>query len=220
LNIDEEFNGTPKELNKGKRVKYNISSCQFFGPMFFVSANMEPLPYNITVSSSAASLKYSPARDTQIDWGWNITYSDGIYSSPYGPQGIGSAIHRTTNPGSTIELNWVGTAVYLYGNATRVSYQITVDSVDIGDVGGQGLLGSKTELQYGEHSAVLTALGGSTVSFWYADVTIGVGYPEYVACTVMSVSSTDLDDQQIFATDQEDSSDYRRFQCTLCLTSK
>ncbi|KAK7053008.1 hypothetical protein VNI00_004329 [Paramarasmius palmivorus] len=138
---------------------------------------MEPLPYNITVSSSAASLKYSPARDTRIEWGWNITYSDGVYNSPYGPQGIGSAIHRTTKSDSTIELNWVGTAVYLYGNATRFSYRITVDGVDIGDTGGQGLLGSKTGLQYGEHSAVLTALGGSTVSFWYADVTIGAGYP-------------------------------------------
>ncbi|EEB90681.1 hypothetical protein MPER_11078 [Moniliophthora perniciosa FA553] len=148
---------------------------------------MDPLPYNVTISSQAASLDYFPARDTTIDAGWNVTYSDGIQNIRYGPQGKGTACRQTSLLGARITFNWVGTAVYLYGNATSGSYKIRVDGSDITDLpsGQGGVLGVKTGMPYSNHSVVLIALGGGRVSFWYAEVTIGAGYPGFVALTFL-----------------------------------
>ncbi|KAL0574499.1 hypothetical protein V5O48_007474 [Marasmius crinis-equi] len=141
---------------------------------------MDPLPYNITISSQTASILYSPTREGSIDAGWNSTYSSGSKDTGYGrPQGLGTDYHRTTRSGASLELRWVGTAVYLYGNATAGSYTITVDGQDVGaskNVPQGGLLGRKTGLKYGDHTAKLTVLGKGEVAFQYARVTIGVGY--------------------------------------------
>ncbi|KAK7053007.1 hypothetical protein VNI00_004328 [Paramarasmius palmivorus] len=144
---------------------------------------MNPLPYNVTLSSQSATLIYAPFRDATIDLGWNVTYSGGVRNTEGpnvpGPQGVGTPYRRTTNAGASVELRWIGTAIYLYGNATSGSYSITVDGSAIDDLpsGRDGLLGTKTGLAYSNHSVILTAVGGIEISFWYADVTIGVGYP-------------------------------------------
>ncbi|KAL0575307.1 hypothetical protein V5O48_006658 [Marasmius crinis-equi] len=141
---------------------------------------MDPLPYNVTLSSQTASISYSPAREGSIDAGWNSTYSAGSRDTGYGrPQGLGTNYHRTTLTGASLEFEWIGTAVYLYGNATAGSYSITVDGQDVGasnDVPQGGLLGRKIGLKYGDHTAKLTVLGKGEVAFEYAQVTIGLGY--------------------------------------------
>ncbi|ESK83854.1 hypothetical protein Moror_13492 [Moniliophthora roreri MCA 2997] len=140
---------------------------------------MDPLPYNVTISSQTASVLYSPDRDTTPDRGWNITYSHGATSTPYGPTGVGADYHRTSVSGATMQLSWVGTALYLYGNAAPGSYKIAVDNIELSELAADlqvGLLGSKTGLSYGSHTATLTVVGGSEVAFQYAEVTIGVGY--------------------------------------------
>ncbi|KAK1220824.1 hypothetical protein PQX77_016395 [Marasmius sp. AFHP31] len=143
---------------------------------------MDPLPYNITLSSQTATISYSPAREGRVNAGWNSTYSAGGRSGPNlpRPQGVGADYHRTTLAGASLELEWDGTAVYLYGNASAGSYRISVDGVDIGasnDVPTGGLLGSKTGLKYGSHTVKLEVLGTGEVAFQYAEATIGVGYP-------------------------------------------
>ncbi|KAL0575304.1 hypothetical protein V5O48_006655 [Marasmius crinis-equi] len=141
---------------------------------------MDPLPYNITLSSQTASILYLPAREGPIDAGWNSTYSSGSIDTGYGrPQGLGTDYHRTTRSGASFEFRWTGTAVYLYGSATAGLYSITVDGQDNGVSDGvphYGLLGRKTGLKYGDHTVKLTVLGRGEVAFQYAQVTIGVGY--------------------------------------------
>ncbi|KAJ8090313.1 hypothetical protein PM082_018909 [Marasmius tenuissimus] len=155
---------------------------------------MDPVPYNITLSSQTATISYSPAREGPVNAGWNSTYSAGGRNGPNlpRPQGVGADYHRTSLAGASLELGWDGTAVYLYGKATAGSYRISVDGVDIGasnDVPTGGLLGSKTGLKYGSHTVKLEVLGKGEVAFQYAEATIGVGYP-----------GNDIQNRTVFAT--------------------
>jgi len=146
---------------------------------------MDPLPYNITLSSQTATISYSPARDGAIDEGWNVSYNPGPLKTIQleRPVGVGINYHRTTFPGASLEFGWEGTAVYLYGNATAGSYRISVDGVDTGtsnNVPQGGLLGSVAGLTYGSHTVKLDVLGKGEVAFQYAVATIGVGYLGWV----------------------------------------
>ncbi|KAK7464123.1 hypothetical protein VKT23_006287 [Stygiomarasmius scandens] len=143
---------------------------------------MNPLPYNITLSSQTASFLYLPLRDGDLTKGWNTSYSGGVKDLGSGyPQGIGADTHRTS-AAATMELNWTGTAICLYGDAIPGSYIIFVDNVDIGASiqSVTGLLGCKSNLEYGDHNVKLQVVGGHEVAFQYAELTIGVarvGYP-------------------------------------------
>jgi len=143
---------------------------------------MELLPYNITLSSQTAyGISYSPSRNGNISTGWNVSYTDGVKDMDYGnPVGVGVDQHRTSFAGATMELDWTGTAVYLYGSAEAGSYTISVDNENVDVEPGGGLLGSKSGLDYGAHTVKLEVTGGSVVAFQHADVTIGVGYSAYV----------------------------------------
>ncbi|THU77402.1 hypothetical protein K435DRAFT_702464 [Dendrothele bispora CBS 962.96] len=146
---------------------------------------MEPLPYNITLSSqTACSIRYDPAPGSAVNQttGWMISYTDGVKDLGYGNGvGVGVDLHQTSLVNATMELDWTGTAVYLYGKADMGSYTISIDDEDIqaGEPMG-GLLGSKSGLQYGSHKVKLRVIGGNLVSFQYAEVTIGIGYSQYV----------------------------------------
>lgn len=143
---------------------------------------MDPLPYNVTISSQTASILYSPTRDGNLTAGWNVTYSLGLNNTGFGnPQGVGVDSHSTTHDGASLELSWVGTAVYLYGQAANASYTINVDGSKFDDsltnIPSGGLLGSKTGLGYGNHTVTLTAHGtGGELEFQFADLTIGLSY--------------------------------------------
>ncbi|KAK7040247.1 hypothetical protein VNI00_009713 [Paramarasmius palmivorus] len=83
--------------------------------------------------------------------------------------------------GASMEFSFVGTALYVYGSATSASYTISIDGVDVYEASAAtvpqgGLLGSKTDLSYGSHTAKLTMVEGTQVEFQHAVLTIGVGY--------------------------------------------
>ncbi|KAH8100275.1 hypothetical protein BXZ70DRAFT_179619 [Cristinia sonorae] len=143
---------------------------------------MEPFPYNITVSSQTGTILYLPSRDGNASLGWNVTYSQGTSDTGYNhPQGVGVDSHQTTYDGATMQFSWIGTAMFLYGQADGASYTIDVDgdqssSASVSVPQG-GLLGSRTGLIYGNHTLTLTTHGTGQVSFQYAELTIGVGYP-------------------------------------------
>ncbi|KAK1230525.1 hypothetical protein PQX77_006397 [Marasmius sp. AFHP31] len=142
----------------------------------------DPIPYNLTIPSQAASLTYSPLRTSSnnSDEGWVLSYSGGLVPGNYwGRKGIGADYHATTLKGSTVQISWIGTGIYFYGNATSDGYKIKVDGDDVqgADVPNGGLLGSKTGLQYKKHTSTLTVVGGKKVAFQYAQVTVGYGYP-------------------------------------------
>ncbi|KAK1215831.1 hypothetical protein PQX77_021557 [Marasmius sp. AFHP31] len=144
----------------------------------------DPIPYNLTIPSQAASLAYFPLvnpSSNNTDEGWVLSYSGGLVpdASYWGRRGIGADYHATTRKGSTVQISWIGTGIYFYGNATSDGYKIKVDGDDVqeADVPNGGLLGSKTDLPYKKHTSTLTVIGGKKVAFQYAQVTIGYGYP-------------------------------------------
>ncbi|KAJ8085524.1 hypothetical protein PM082_004342 [Marasmius tenuissimus] len=141
-----------------------------------------PLPYNLTISSQTASLLYHPPRDTDTNAsdGWELVYP--MVDNSIGPhrKGIGADFHKSTMAEASITFNWLGTAIYVYGNGTKESYKFSVDGQDIGEtfnVPQGGLLGCMTGMQYEEHTAMLKVIGREGLAFQYADLTIGLGYP-------------------------------------------
>jgi glycosidase len=138
-----------------------------------------PNPYNITISTQCANFQFQPQRDGPIDQGWNVTYSQSIDSNyTFNAQGQGESSHRTTLSGAYVELEWTGTAAYIYGNTTPNSvYSITVNGQPSN--GGpdliQNLLGSATGLPYGDHTIRVTSGDNNELSVSGAIFTIGVG---------------------------------------------
>ncbi|KAH8100285.1 hypothetical protein BXZ70DRAFT_180298 [Cristinia sonorae] len=142
---------------------------------------MEPLPFNITLSSQTATISYLPTRDGDAALGWNVTYSQGNQNTGYSNlQGVGTDTHRTAHDGASLQFSWIGTAVYLYGNADNASYTLDVDGDRVSSssvtIPEGGLLGSKTGLEYGNHTVTLTTHGTNQVAFQFAELTIGLGY--------------------------------------------
>jgi hypothetical protein len=138
-----------------------------------------PSPYNITVNSQSPNFQYQPQRDGPIDQGWNVTYSRSNDSTYYpGQLGMGYSSHRTSLPGAFVELDWSGTAVYVFGNALAASaYNVTVDGAlaeGARDLNG-ALLGSAKNLPYGQHRLRVATQDNTTVSISGVVLTIGVG---------------------------------------------
>ncbi|KAK7459526.1 hypothetical protein VKT23_009509 [Stygiomarasmius scandens] len=133
---------------------------------------MDPLPCNVTLSSQTATITYSPFRDTNVTAGWNVSYVNGIK----GGIGVGDDFHQTSLKGASMEFSWIGTAVYLYGEGSPGSYRVFVDNFDIEATPQIGVLGIKSDLDYGSHTVRLETVTNSQVIFRHAEVTIGVGF--------------------------------------------
>ncbi|KAH8100264.1 hypothetical protein BXZ70DRAFT_179232 [Cristinia sonorae] len=143
---------------------------------------MDPLPYNVTISSQTGTIQYLPIRAGDAALGWNVTYSLGTKDTGYGNlQGIGVDVHQTTHDGATMQFSWIGTAVYLYGHASGASYTLDVDGEQTSsssvNIPQGGVLGSRTGLNYGNHTLTLTNHGIGQLAFQYAELTVGMGYP-------------------------------------------
>jgi hypothetical protein len=77
--------------------------------------------------------------------------------------------------GASVRLDWTGTAIYLYGDATPGGYTITLDeSQSNARPNAPGLLFSQTGLPYRPHSLVLNVISGTT-SISNATITVGMG---------------------------------------------
>jgi len=84
--------------------------------------------------------------------------------------------HRTGLPGATVRLDWLGTAIYLYGEASLGAYTIQLDGVTTDGTSAPGLLFAKSGLAYGSHSLTLRVVQGtSTTSISNAIITVGMG---------------------------------------------
>ena len=85
--------------------------------------------------------------------------------------------HRTTLAGASVELDWIGTAIYLYGDASAGSlgYTVQFDGVQSSNITiSTGLLFSQSQLNYGPHSLVLMVVQGQ-VSISNSTITVGMG---------------------------------------------
>ncbi|KAJ7164774.1 hypothetical protein C8R43DRAFT_946561 [Mycena crocata] len=95
-----------------------------------------------------ADVSYSPLTNGWIPW-----YSGSGFISTNGEGGTGDSFHRTSLDGASVNLEFYGTAVYMYG-ATNSSYDTSLNDAPYPT---SGLLLSVTDLNAGTHSVTLTA---------------------------------------------------------------
>ena len=80
--------------------------------------------------------------------------------------------------GAWAELDWIGTAIYLYGEGSQNGYTIELDGILTTQTPGvlnvPGLLFSQSGLTYGHHSLVLKVVQ-SEATISYAIITVGMG---------------------------------------------
>ena len=83
--------------------------------------------------------------------------------------------HSTTFAGASVRLDWIGTAVYLYGEGSQGGYTISLDGATptSGSSNAPGLLFSQSDITYGPHYVVLTV--GQSVTISQAIITVGMG---------------------------------------------
>jgi len=137
-------------------------------------------PYNFTISDQSPLFQYLPFRDGPIQTSWNVTYAYD-QDSTWAPDtfiGAGPSSHRTQFVGASVQLDWVGTAVYLYGEGSQDGYTIELDGSWTNQtstfLSTPGLLFSQSNLTYGPHTLVLQVVkSGATIS--NATITVGMG---------------------------------------------
>uniref|UniRef100_A0A0W0ETN1 Uncharacterized protein n=1 Tax=Moniliophthora roreri TaxID=221103 RepID=A0A0W0ETN1_MONRR len=139
---------------------------------------MDPLPYNITLSSQSPAFVYNPshAENGTPEGAHNNGTVHGVVI------GVGEAYVQATHSLASMSLTWVGTAVYLYGFSTSPeSYWIEIDEGNARNLRvdpESNLLASVTGLSYGNHTISLhnNDVGATLLTFHYAVLTIGIGY--------------------------------------------
>ncbi|KAJ7490356.1 hypothetical protein B0H11DRAFT_1021411 [Mycena galericulata] len=139
---------------------------------------------NISVTDQSPAWIYTPDREGISTSSWQSAWS-GTPDSSYDPthtqnnipQGISS--HLTTLAGASVQINFIGTAITLYGQGTAGAYTTTLD-------GGQAISGNPSGsilATYGglndttKHSLLLQVTQSQTLSLSNATFTIRTGIP-------------------------------------------
>lgn len=142
---------------------------------------MAPNAYNLTVYDQSSTIVYSPFRDGPLDSGWRVYYSsssDATYDETHATENLssGTSTHSTILEGANLKIDFMGTAVYLYGSGSAGAYTTTLDGGDAEDGNpDDGVLASYTGLDFKAHTIVLTTTSNSQLNFTQAVLTIGVG---------------------------------------------
>ncbi|KAF8800211.1 hypothetical protein BYT27DRAFT_7200394 [Phlegmacium glaucopus] len=115
-----------------------------------------------TVDDTSPTILYSPFGDTfstpNLSAGWNPYYTlSGFVPAP-GDVGNGTSQHITSMNGSSCAIQWQGTGIQLFGNATFASYSITLDGAPFTPAAtSDGVLANIDGLADAPHIVVLTA---------------------------------------------------------------
>ncbi|KAJ7232193.1 hypothetical protein B0H12DRAFT_194169 [Mycena haematopus] len=86
---------------------------------------------NLTVTDQSPAFAYSPDRESATAWESSWTGSpDASYDSTHTQTNIaqGTSSHVTSASGASVQLNFVGSAVTLYGQGTAGAYSTTLDN--------------------------------------------------------------------------------------------
>ncbi|KAL6304916.1 hypothetical protein BKA93DRAFT_848112 [Sparassis latifolia] len=88
--------------------------------------------WNYTIDDSSSYLTYTPHGDGGIgDWthtGWQPWYSEsGGWNTAGGNYATGTSLHITSFPGASVELQFYGTSIYVFGTSNS-SYNVALDS--------------------------------------------------------------------------------------------
>jgi hypothetical protein len=142
-----------------------------------------PNPFNITILDTSPIFQYYPPKMVlstphgtprslvvQIQpgclspWCWGEILLKRWHTLPelfY----LKTSAHRTTLPGASVRLDWLGTAIYLYGDASVGAYTIELDGATTNcETSAPGLLFSKSNLTYGSHSLTLRVVQGTSTT--------------------------------------------------------
>ncbi|KAF7337600.1 hypothetical protein MSAN_02233300 [Mycena sanguinolenta] len=116
--------------------------------------------WNFTIDDTSPFLTYTPYADgsnSGLDKGWEPWYTVSGFISSNGEGGSGDSYHLTSLAGASVNLEFYGTAVYLYGT-TNSSYDTTLDNATTThNPSSSDLLLSILDLEEGHHSVTLTA---------------------------------------------------------------
>ncbi|KAJ7116794.1 hypothetical protein C8R43DRAFT_1038081 [Mycena crocata] len=116
--------------------------------------------WNFTIEDTSPFLTYTPYADgsnSGLTKGWEPWYTESGFISQNGQGGAGDSYHLTSLDGASVNLEFYGTAVYMYGT-TNSSYDTILDHVAYThESPASDLLLSITDLKEGTHSVTLTA---------------------------------------------------------------
>ncbi|KAJ7781017.1 hypothetical protein B0H16DRAFT_604742 [Mycena metata] len=133
---------------------------------------------NITILDQSPTFIYSPDREGSSDSTWQSAWSgssDSTYDSTHVQNNIpsGTSSHFTTVAGATVDIDFMGVAVSLYGQGTAGAYTTTIDGKNAvtGNPSGS-MLATYGGLTDAKHTITLTATKSQTLSLSYATITI------------------------------------------------
>ncbi|KAK0461922.1 uncharacterized protein EV420DRAFT_1640223 [Desarmillaria tabescens] len=122
---------------------------------------MAPNLSNLTVLDQSPTFIYSPYREGDL----NIILETS-----------GTSLHSTTLQGASLQISFMGTAIYLAGSGTAGGYSTTLDGGDAVDGNpANGYLVSHDGLDYEAHTLVLNTTSTSQLNVTSALMTVGIG---------------------------------------------
>ncbi|KAL4252453.1 hypothetical protein ABKN59_002704 [Abortiporus biennis] len=81
--------------------------------------DQQPASYNYTIDDTSSVLTYTPYGDgVFVNNGWEAWFSQSGFNTAGGQESIGDSRHLTSFAGASVSLQFHGTAVYVYGNAS------------------------------------------------------------------------------------------------------
>ncbi|KAI0778676.1 hypothetical protein BD413DRAFT_114678 [Trametes elegans] len=134
--------------------------------------------WTVTIDDTSSFINYQPHGDGGVgDWtstGWQPWFSDsGGFSQQGGESGSGNSLHITAYSGASLDFQFFGTSIALYGTA-NCSYDVSVDgaSTTLPATNTNGQLYARDGLNEQTHRVTLTAhaSNSSMFSFDRADV--------------------------------------------------
>ncbi|GJE98270.1 hypothetical protein PsYK624_144960 [Phanerochaete sordida] len=116
--------------------------------------------WNSTINDTSPILDFHPYSEGPLQFGWATAFdaSASYFNTVYGEEADGSSLHITSFPGASVNLQFEGTAIYLYGSA-NCSYTVTLDNqnVNVPPQRPYGLLFYQEDLDPITHFVTLTA---------------------------------------------------------------
>ncbi|KAJ7044564.1 hypothetical protein C8F04DRAFT_1249842 [Mycena alexandri] len=158
---------------------------------------------NITILDQSPTFIYSPDREGSSASAWQSAWTDSqdsTYDATHTQNNIpqGTSSHFTTLAGATVDIDFMGVAVSIYGQGTAGAYTTTLDGASpvTGNPSGS-MLATYGGLTDAKHTITLTATKSQTLSLSYATITIrsdvaagSVVNNTQVAVTAVGASST------------------------------
>ncbi|KAF9268182.1 hypothetical protein L218DRAFT_1073523 [Marasmius fiardii PR-910] len=141
-------------------------------------------PYNFSIPDSSPTFIYYPTREGgDLKSGWRSFYSnspDSAFDStnPTENKASGISSHSTSMQGASLEINFLGTAIWIYGSGSAGAYTTRLndrDPVDGQPSPSNGLLASYSGLDYKAHTFSLNVTQAQSLNITSATMEVGVG---------------------------------------------